>query len=197
MMETTANTATTGTNTQAENHSCNCHDNNDNNDNSCSCQNGSQSGCSCQHGIPAPANAEPTLEEKCAMLQDQYLRLAAEFDNFRKRSAKERLEMLSYANEDLMLALLPAIDDMERAIAAETMPQGIMLVYQKLLNTLSSKGLQVIDTSSADFDPDQHNAISRMPAPAADMKGKIIDVIEKGYKLGDKIIRYPKVVVGE
>ena len=137
--------------------------------------------------------------------KDKFLRLFAEFENYKRRTAKERIELFSTASEDVMKTLLPVIDDFERALAhlegndvAEDLKKGVDLIYNKLLKTLEQKGLKVIEVTSGDaFDADKHEAVTQIPAPSNDLKGKIIDVVEKGYKLGDKVIRFPKVVIGQ
>jgi molecular chaperone GrpE len=144
---------------------------------------------------------EKTAEEKYAELYDNYLRLYSEFDNFRKRNAKERMDMIKTAGNDVIKSVLPAIDDLERAIKSfdtsdkETLQQGIQLIYNKIKNTLGEKGLVEMNPVGEKFDADQHEAITQLPAPSEKEKGMILDVIEKGYKLNDIIIRYPKVVV--
>ncbi|WP_406684510.1 nucleotide exchange factor GrpE [Seonamhaeicola sp. MEBiC1930] len=152
---------------------------------------------------------EQTLEEK---LQDEvkqekekFLRLFAEFENYKKRTSKERLELFKTAGEEVMVALLPIIDDFERALThieedkeAEELRKGVVLIYQKMLTTLEQKGLSAIKVEKGDdFNADNHEAVTQIPAPNEDLKGKIIDVIEKGYQLGDKVIRFPKVVIGQ
>lgn len=135
--------------------------------------------------------------------KDKYLRLYAEFENYKRRIAKERLELFSTANQDMMVALLPVLDDFQRALkAAETNPEGLKegvdLIYNKLNNTLTQKGLKPVAIAAGDaFDVDVMEAITRIPAPAEALKGKVVDVIEPGYKLGERVIRYAKVVVGE
>jgi molecular chaperone GrpE len=131
------------------------------------------------------------------------LRLFAEFENYKKRVSKERIELFKTANQDVIQALLPVVDDFDRALAEigksedNELFKGVELISHKLKETLKSKGLENLDTKKGDsFDADIHDAVTQIPAPSDDMKGKIVDVIEKGYKLGDKIIRYPKVVVG-
>lgn len=143
------------------------------------------------------------LEEQLANEKDRNLRLFAEFENFRKRTARERLELFSTANEDLMKVLLPILDDFDRAIAQmETLGAsehltGFNLIFQKLRDNLSSKGLALVEINKGDvFDADISEAVTQIPA-GDEMKGKVVDVIEKGYKLGEKIIRYPKVVIGQ
>ncbi len=143
-------------------------------------------------------------KEKYEEINDRYLRLYSEFDNFRKRNAKERLELISTASEDVIKNILPVLDDMERAIQAnkniddiDAIKQGIELLCNKLKNTLHQKGLKEMTTDDHIFNADLHEAITKIPAPSDDLKGKIVDVIEKGYYLNDKIIRFAKVVVGE
>ncbi len=137
-------------------------------------------------------------------LKDKYLRLFAEFDNYKKRTARERLDLIRNAAEDIVTDLLPVLDDFERAKknasqeqGGEPFSEGVRLVYQKLHNVLESKGLKEMDTSVDTFDPELHEAITKIPAPNPEQKGKIIDYIEKGYYLNDKIIRHAKVVIGE
>jgi molecular chaperone GrpE len=143
------------------------------------------------------------LGQKLDEMNDKYLRLFSEFDNFRKRTQKERLELFKTASEDVMVSLLPVLDDFERALKAvddngadENHKEGIELIYNKFKNTLQQKGLQSLDSMGQEFDTDYHEAITNIPAPSPDMKGKVVDVIEKGYKLNDKVIRFAKVVVG-
>lgn len=144
---------------------------------------------------------EKSLEEKYAELYDNYLRLFSEFDNFRKRNAKERLDLIKTAGADTMRSILPILDDFERAIKnfessnIETLQQGTQLIYNKLKNSLGDKGLVEMNPVGEKFDADQHEAITQLPSTNESDKGKILDVIEKGYKLNDVIIRYPKVVV--
>lgn len=152
---------------------------------------------------------EQTIEEKLqAEVQqerDKFLRLFAEFENYKKRTSRERIELFSTASEDVMKTLLPILDDFERALnhidedkEAEALRKGVLLIYTKLVSTLEQKGLKVIAVEKGEaFNADDHEAITQIPAPTDDMKGKIIDVIEKGYKLGEKIIRFPKVVIGQ
>ncbi len=137
-------------------------------------------------------------------LKDKYLRLFAEFDNYKKRTARERLDLIKTASEDLMLRLLPVLDDFDRAKknaesndSAENFSEGVSLVYQKLYQILESKGLKAMDSDVLDFDPELHEGITRIPVQDPAQKGKIIDFIEKGYYLNDKIIRHAKVVIGE
>ncbi len=145
------------------------------------------------------------LETQIVELKDKYLRSVAEFDNFRRRTNKERLELIKTAGADTMTALLPILDDFDRAKKTaddenteETFSEGVALVYSKLHSILKQRGLTELETSiGTPFNVDFHEALTEIPAPNEEMKGKIVDVIEKGYKLGDKIIRYAKVVVGK
>ncbi len=152
---------------------------------------------------------EQTIEEKLQgelkQEKDKFLRLFAEFENYKRRTSKERIELFATASEDVMKTLLPVLDDFERALAhieedkeAEELRKGVLLIYQKLVKTLEQKGLTAISIKKGDdFNADNHEAITQIPAPSDDLKGKIIDVVEKGYKLGEKIIRFPKVVIGQ
>ncbi len=147
------------------------------------------------------------LEEKdtqIAELKDKYLRLLAEFENHKKRTVKEKLELMKSAAQDTMSALLPVLDDFDRAKknaedenSTEPFSEGVSLVYNKLYNSLKQKGLEPMVSNEEVFDPELHEAITEIPAPSEDMKGKIIDTVEKGYLLKDKIIRHAKVVVGK
>jgi molecular chaperone GrpE len=136
--------------------------------------------------------------------KDKYMRLVAEFDNFRKRNAKERIELIQTAGRDVIQSMLEVLDDSGRAQKQmdtsedlETIKQGVQLVFNKLQNTLQSKGLKKMESVNAAFDADLHEAITEIPAPTEEMKGKVIDEIEPGYYLNDKLIRYAKVVVGK
>jgi molecular chaperone GrpE len=148
---------------------------------------------------------EPTSEELIQAEKDKFLRLFAEFENYKKRTSRERIELFKTAGQELMTSLLPVVDDFERALShieedkeAEELRKGVLLVYQKFYNTLEQKGLSKVETNAGDaFDAEIHEAITQIPAPTEDLKGKVIDCVEKGYKLGDKIIRYPKVVIGQ
>ena len=136
--------------------------------------------------------------------KDKFLRLFAEFENYKRRTAKERIELFSTASEEVMISLLPILDDFERASVEiekdqenETL-KGVLLIKNKLFDSLKSKGLSLVDVKKGDeFNADNHEAVSQIPAPSKEMVGKIIDIIEKGYKLGEKVIRYPKVVIGK
>lgn len=141
---------------------------------------------------------EITAEEKIAQLNDKHLRLFAEFENFKKRTAKERMDLYKNAGESVLTALLPVLDDFERSIKASKNQEdeGVALIYNKLKSILETKGLKAMeDAVGQKLNTDYHEAITNIPAPSDDMKGKIIDVIEKGYFLNEKVIRYAKVVV--
>ncbi len=150
-------------------------------------------------------SVEEQLQQDLQGEKDKFLRLFAEFENYKKRTSKERIELFKTASQDVMVSMLPVLDDFERALThieddkeAEELRKGVVLIYQKLLKTLEQKGLAAIDVRAGDtFNADNHEAITQIPAPSDDMKGKIIDVIEKGYKLGEKVIRFPKVVIGQ
>jgi len=141
------------------------------------------------------------LEQELKDAKDQQLRLFAEFENFRKRTAKERIELFGTANQELMAAMLPVLDDFQRAMKAEgdgNAHEGMQLIYQKLESTLKNKGLKAMDdTTGKEFNADTMEAVTQIPAPEKKLKGKVVDEIERGYMLGNKILRYAKVVVGQ
>ena len=146
---------------------------------------------------------EPTAEELLAEEKDRYIRLYAEFENYKKRTQKEKMEFFQYANQDLMISMLAILDDFERAMKeiAKTGNtedlKGIELIYNKLKNRLTEKGLNPIEVNAGDvFNVDVHEAITQIPAPSEELKGKIVDVIETGYMLHDRVIRFSKVVTG-
>jgi len=149
--------------------------------------------------------AEEKLQKEVQMEKDKFLRLFAEFENYKKRTAKERIDLFKTASQDVMTAMLPILDDFERALnhieedkEAEELRKGVSLIYQKLLSALEQKGLVKMDVKQGDvFNADDHEAVTQIPAPSKKLKGKIIEVIEKGYLLGDKVIRFPKVVIGQ
>ncbi|MGQ8868472.1 nucleotide exchange factor GrpE [Myroides sp. TSA_177.3] len=149
------------------------------------------------------ASVEETLNAKIAEEKDKYLRLFAEFENYKRRTSKERLELFKTANEEVMSAMLPILDDFSRALS-ELEKQGesehltgVRLISTKLIDTLAAKGLEEVVIQSGDvFNADLSEAITQIPA-GDELKGKVVDVVEKGYKLGDKIIRFPKVVIGQ
>ena len=164
--------------------------------------------------IEANANGEQLIIEELSIEEqlkkeldgekDKFLRLFAEFENYKRRTAKERLELFKTANQEVLQSMLPVLDDFDRAMAEivksgdEALSKGVELIHEKLKSTLVSKGLEEVSVRAGDaFNVDFAEAITQIPAPSDDLKGKIVDVIEKGYKLGDKIIRFPKVVVGQ
>lgn len=153
---------------------------------------------------PSEENRIAELEEQLASEKDQRLRLFAEFDNFRKRTAKERIEFSKVASKDVLKDFLPVLDDINRAHVnidasdnLEAVKEGVDLILDKLWKVLSAKGLAEMKVKGEAFNPDLHEAITEIPAPSEDMKGKIVDVVEQGYTLNEVIIRYPKVVVGK
>ena len=147
---------------------------------------------------------EPTAEELIQLEKDKYLRLFAEFENYKKRTTRERIELFKTAGQELMTSMLPIMDDFDRGLAEikkakdKELLKGMQLINDKLKKTLEQKGLTLMEVKAGDaFDADIHEAITQIPAPSDKLKGKVIDCIESGYKLGDKIIRYPKVVIGQ
>ena len=164
--------------------------------------------------IEANANGEQLIVEDLSIEEqlkqdldnekDKFLRLFAEFENYKRRTAKERIDLFKTANQEVLQSLLPVLDDFDRAMAEivksedESLTKGVQLIHEKLKSTLVSKGLEEVSVRSGDaFNADFAEAITQIPAPSDNLKGKIVDVVEKGYKLGDKIIRFPKVVVGQ
>ena len=152
----------------------------------------------------ADEDAMEKLQTELRDIKDKFLRKVAEFDNFRKRSAKERMESIQTAGKEVITDLLEVLDDCTRAEKQmnatddiNQMKEGVMLVFTKLKNLLSAKGLKPMETVNKEFNPDLHEAITEIPAPTEEQKGKVLDEIEKGYYLNDKIIRYAKVVVGK
>ena len=154
----------------------------------------------------AEEEVSPTaeLENQIAELKDKYLRQVAEFDNYRKRTLKEKTELILNGGENILKSLLPVIDDMERAQKSmeksedlSSIKEGINLVFKKFVTTLENAGLKKIDTDGKDFNTDEHEAIAMIPAPTDDMKGKVIDCVQPGYKLNDKVIRHAKVAIGQ
>ena len=148
-------------------------------------------------------SADPTTEDLLAQEKDKFLRLFAEFENYKKRTTKERIDLFKTAGREVISSMLPVIDDFERALAElqkqeqTEHAEGIQLIYNKLVETLKAKGLTVVEVAVGDaFDSELHEAITQIKAPDESLVGKIIDTVEKGYKLGDQIIRHPKVVVG-
>ena len=149
-------------------------------------------------------SVEEQLQEDLQKEKEKFLRLFAEFENYKKRTTRERIELFSTASEDVMKSLLPILDDFDRAYSEmskssdKDLLKGVELISNKLKDTLKSKGLAEVEVKQGDvFNADNHEAITQIPAPSKDLKGKIIDVIEKGYALGDKVIRFPKVIIGQ
>ena len=162
-------------------------------------------------GEPDETADEPTVQEavvdsgsrEIAELKDKYLRLYADFENFRRRTAKEKLDLIGNANEGLLQALIPVVDDFERAMQSieqtddvNALKEGVSLIYNKLYKTLEGKGLKPMVSRGEVFNADLHESVTQFPAPSDDLKGKVIDEIEKGYYLNDKVIRFAKVIVG-
>lgn len=151
-----------------------------------------------------PSAGEKDWAAELKSVEDKYLRLYAEFDNYKRRTAAERIELFKTANQEVLVALLPVLDDFERALKAmqtakevDAVKEGIDLVSSKLKNILTGKGLKAMESIGKDFDSDYHEAITKIPAPSDDLKGKVVDEVEKGYFLGDKVVRFAKVVIGE
>lgn len=154
--------------------------------------------------VDAAEEKEVTAEEKYTELNDKYIRIHAEFDNFRRRTNKEKLDIISTASSGVLKDLIPIIDDFERAIAnnekledVDTLKEGFHLIFNKFKSTLESKGLKEMKSEGEVFDSELHEAIANVPAPKKKDKGKVIEAVEKGYFLNDKVIRYAKVVVGQ
>lgn len=147
---------------------------------------------------------EEKLKEDLQKEKEKFLRLFAEFENYKRRTSKERLELFKTANQEVMTAMLPVLDDFDRALnelrksGDKNLMQGIELIHNKFKETLNSKGLEAMNVKEGDdFDSEIHEAITQIPAPKDKLKGKIVDVVERGYKLGERIIRFPKVVTGK
>jgi len=169
---------------------------------------------STQTNIDQDVNPEPDVQkiqselkecsDKNAELHDKYLRLSAEFDNYRKRTHREKTEMIKTASDDLLKKIIPVVDDFERGLAAvnnsadlEAIKQGMNLIYGRFKEFLQQQGIREIESINQDFNTDFHEAVTKIPVADENLKGKVVDVIEKGYYLHDKVIRYPKVVIGE
>ncbi|MBC7448894.1 MAG: nucleotide exchange factor GrpE [Hymenobacteraceae bacterium] len=155
-----------------------------------------------QPSVAAPAEASAAGSE-AAELKDKYLRLLADFENYKRRTSKERIELFKTANQELMVALLPVLDDFERtrhhtanATDVQALRDGLDIVYHKLTKTLEQKGLQPMEVTGHPFDADLHEAITQIPAPSDELRGKVIDAVERGYYLNDKVLRHAKVVLG-
>ena len=149
-------------------------------------------------------SVEEQLAQDLAKEKDKFLRLFAEFENYKRRTTKERIELFKTANQEVLQAMLPVLDDFDRAINEikksddDVLLKGVELIHEKLKNTVNSKGLEEVEVKVGDiFNADFAEAITQIPAPSPNLKGKIVDILEKGYKLGDKIIRFPKVVIGQ
>jgi len=143
-------------------------------------------------------------QKKIEELNDKYLRLAAEYDNYRRRTLKEKMELAKSAGEDILINILPVMDDFERGLASidkakevDAIKEGLLLIYNKFKEFLKQRGVKEIEAKEKEFDTDLHEAVTKIPAPSEELKGKVVDVIEKGYLLNDKVIRYAKVVIGE
>lgn len=152
----------------------------------------------------AETKAENPFEEKYNSLNDQHLRLMAEFDNYRKRMMRERAELIKNASERVLIDILPIVDDFERSLKAmETaenvaaVSEGVNLIYQKVLTLLKQQGVTVMETENQPFNEEIHEAVTTIPAPTEELKGKIVDCVQKGYQMNEKVIRFPKVVVGK
>lgn len=156
-----------------------------------------------KNGTEEPSESEQ-LKNDLEKEKDKFLRLFAEFENYKRRTSKERIEMFKTANQEVVTAMLPVLDDFDRALNEinkakdKNLLKGVELIHNKLKETLKSKGLEAMDIKQGEtFDPEIHEAITQVPAPSDKLKGKIVDVLERGYKLGDRIIRFPKVVIGQ
>ena len=158
-----------------------------------------------KESVEEPKEApKPTCEEELELYKDKHLRMYSEFENFRRRSAKERIELMQNAGQEIITTLLPILDDFDRAKVANensedvtAIKEGMDLIYNKIFTLLSQKGLKPMDAMGKDFNSDDYEAIAKIPAPSKELKGKVIDVTEKGYYLNSKIIRHAKVVIGE
>ena len=153
--------------------------------------------------LPAEEAVVDSASRELAELKDKYLRLYADFENFRRRTAREKLDLIGNANEGLLQSLIPVVDDFERAMQSientndvTALKEGVSLIYSKLYKTLEGKGLKPMVSRGEPFDADLHESVTQFPAPSDDLKGKVIDEIEKGYYLNDKVIRFAKVIVG-
>jgi len=147
---------------------------------------------------------EEILGEKLAEIQDKYIRLSAEFDNFRKRTLKEKMELIKSGGESVLSNILPVVDDFDRALGSAensdditALKEGMQLIKTKFNQFLEQNGVKEIEAKEKDFDTDLHEAVTKIPAPTEELKGKVVDVIEKGYYLNEKVLRFSKVVVGE
>lgn len=168
-------------------------------------EDGQQEANSTDTTVEVTDNQEDTaeLQEQMNELRDKYMRMYAEFENYKRRAVREKIDWMKTASQDTLSALLPVLDDFDRARkfaenkAEAGWSEGVELVYQKLYNSLRHKGLEAMDSNGQLFDPELHEAITEIPVPSEEMKGKVVDTLEKGYLLNDKIIRHAKVVVGK
>lgn len=163
-----------------------------------------ETGDQCEEERQDAEDEKELLKRQLEELNDKHMRLIAEYDNFRKRTLREKMELSKNAGENLLVNLLPVLDDFERAMQhidsakdLEAVKEGIDLIYNKFQDYLKQQGVSEIETDDQEFDSEVHEAVTKIPAPDEDKKGKIVDCVQKGYKLNDKVIRYPKVVVGE
>lgn len=163
-----------------------------------------QEGEQCEDARQDAEDEKELLKRQLEELNDKHMRLIAEYDNFRKRTLREKMELSKNAGENLLVNLLPVLDDFERARQhidsakdLDAVKEGIELIYNKFQEYLKQQGVAEIETEDQEFDSEEHEAVTKIPAPDEDKKGKIVDCVQKGYKLNDKVIRYPKVVVGE
>lgn len=163
-----------------------------------------ETGDQCEDARQDAEDEKELLKRQLEELNDKHMRLVAEYDNFRKRTLREKMELSKNAGENLLVNLLPVLDDFERAMQhidsakdLEAVKEGIDLIYNKFQEYLKQQGVSEIETEDQEFDSEIHEAVTKIPAPDEDKKGKIVDCVQKGYKLNDKVIRYPKVVVGE
>ncbi len=154
--------------------------------------------------VEGNVSEEAKIKAELASVQDKYLRLYSEFENYKRRTTKERADLFKSANQEVLLAMLPVMDDFERALEAmpstdenQKIKEGIDLIYSKFKNTLAAKGVKEMEAQGLAFDPDFHEAITKIPAPSEELKDKIVAILEKGYFLHDKVIRFAKVIIGE
>jgi len=165
---------------------------------------GSESGEEQEEKVAEPElSEEEKKDSKIADLEDRYLRLFSEYENFRKRTSKEKADLITGSKADTFKVLLPVLDDFDRALKSigeasdvNSLKEGVDLIYDKMVKSLGAQGLKEMDIQEKEFNAEEHEAITNIPAPSEDLKGKILDVVEKGYILNEKIIRFPKVVVG-
>jgi molecular chaperone GrpE len=151
-----------------------------------------------QNAAPEPQDSTSELQKQLEESRNKFLYLFSDFENYKRNAARERMDLISTAGRDIMAALLPILDDFDRAEKNNALTEGTTLIHHKLAHTLKSKGLTSLETQAGDdFNPDNHEAVAEIPAPSEETKGKIVDILEQGYTLGGKIIRHAKVVVGK